>query len=201
MPPPDARRRVPAPIRWIEALSRAGGIAAATLLAAITVMMLAEVAARSLANSSLLVTWELSAYCMGGAVLLGSAHTLATTGHVRVTVLVHALGGRALAVLEGLLTLFGLAVVGFLAYALGELAWKSLVGDVRSWAGFRVPLVIPQGLLVLGTLLLALQLVARLARLLLGLTADDGAPDSLDDPHEEADVAGPAAGARRDGPG
>ncbi len=185
--------RVPPIIRWIEGVSRLGAVAAAALLAAITVMMLAEVAARSLFNASLLVTWEISAYAMGAAAALGSAHTLATAGHVRVTVLVHALHGRALAFLEGLITLIGIAVAGYLTYALGQLAWTSLVGDTRSWAGFRIPLAIPQGFLVLGMVLLTAQLFARLVRLALGLAADAGAPEGLDDPPEAGEPAEPSS--------
>ena len=192
MAEPDARR-APFPIRWIEGVSRLGGVAAACLLAAIATMMLAEVAARSLFNTSLLVTWEISAYAMGAAAALGSAHTLATAGHVRVTVLVHTLGGRALLGLEALITLTGIAVAGYITYALGQLAWTSFVGDTRSWAGFRIPLAIPQGLLVLGTALLTLQLVARLARLLLGLTPDAEPPDSLGEPASDAMTAHPAS--------
>jgi TRAP-type C4-dicarboxylate transport system permease small subunit len=134
-------------------------------------MMLAEVGARNLIGISLQITWELSSYAMASAFLFGAAYAMHVGAHVRVSALLNALDPRSMRWLDGLVTVLALLVVGYVASSLFSLAWRSLSGDVRSWGGLRFPLVIPQALIALGALQLALQLVARLARLLLGLPA------------------------------
>ena len=171
-------RRPPLFVRAVERLSRGCGAAAAVLLAAMAVLMLAEVAARNFAGRSLYVTWEFSAYAMAGVFFLGAAYTLQSAGHVRVAVLLELLGARAVRWLEVAVTAFALVVIGYLAYALFGLTARSYAGDVRSWTGYRVPLFLPQLALALGAALLALQLAARLTRLLLGLPPEVGPADA-----------------------
>ena len=53
----------------------------------VLVMILSEIAARSLFNISISFAWEYSAYAMGVAMFGGAAFTLRTGGHIRVSLL------------------------------------------------------------------------------------------------------------------
>lgn len=176
-------------VRAIERASEAGGVAAALLLAALAALMLAELFARNVLGASLHLTWELGTYAMGGTFFLGAASALRHAEHVRVGIALELLGERASRVLELLVTALALGVVAYLLYSVGALAWRSYSGDVRSWSGYRVPLVLPQLVLLVGIALLWLQLLARLIRLGLGLP-----PDALHGTRiADADGDGPVA--------
>ena len=168
---------VPAPVRAIERVTDWAGTLAALLLAAQAGMMLAELAARNLMGRSLHVTWELSAYCMGGVFLFGAASALRHGDHVRVGLALEVLGPRAARILDLCVTLLGLVVASYLAWALAGLASRSLAGDVRSFSGYNIPIGVPQAALVAGTAILGLQLAARAVRLALGLPPDPGRED------------------------
>ena len=180
MPATDpAPERPPAFVAAIERVSAAAGVAAALAMLALFALMLSEVAARNLFGQSLHVTWELAGYAMGAVFFLGAAATMKAGEHVRVGILLELLPERPARLLDLAATLFGLAIALYLTYVVAGLALRSLAGDVRSWSGFRIALWIPQALLVLGTLLLSLQLLARAARLVLGLPADEKRMDPV----------------------
>lgn len=163
---------VPAPVRAVERVTDAAGWLAAALLLALAGLMLAELVARNVMGRSLHVTWELSAYCMAGTFLFGASAALRHGEHVRVGLLLELLGPRAARALDLAVTLAGIVVAAYLAWALGGLAHRSLSGDVRSFSGFDFPVGVPQAGTALGAALLCLQLGARAARLALGLPPD-----------------------------
>jgi TRAP-type C4-dicarboxylate transport system permease small subunit len=155
-------------LHWLDRISVAAAAVAALCLAAMAAFMLAEVVARSFLATSLVMSWEYSGYLMGAAFFFGAAYTLRTGGHVRVSILAEALPPRAAWVLDFAATLAGIAVAGFLLHALFGLAQSSWQRSILSFTPMRTPLIVPQGLLVLGALLLFAQFVARLVRLLRG---------------------------------
>jgi TRAP-type C4-dicarboxylate transport system permease small subunit len=85
----------PPPLRavldGIDALSRLDGWLGAACLAALTALMIAEVAVRSLSNvfpwvpADIPVAWEYSSYLMAATFTFGAAMTLRAGGHIRVT--------------------------------------------------------------------------------------------------------------------
>ena len=118
------------------------------------------------------VGWEYSAYLMGAVFMFGAAAGLRAGSHVRVSILLARTSGPANMALEAVSTLFGLFVTGFLTWSLFNFtlrAWNN--GQLSS--GSLTPLWIPDAALTLGALLLALQLAARLLRVLLGLPPED----------------------------
>ena len=175
--PAGLAEEAPAALYAVERITAAAGALAAVLLAVLAGMMLAELGARNLLGRSLHVTWELSGYCMGGVFFLGAASALRHGDHVRVGIVLEAAGPRTARWIDLAATGAGLLVALYLAFSLGALSARSLVGDVRSWSGFRFPLWAPQAILALGAALLALQLAARAVRLALGLPPDLARPD------------------------
>lgn len=157
----------------VEHASRLAGGVAVLALAAIAALMLAEVFVRNLFDRSLHITWELSAYSMGAVFFLAAPAAMLRGEHVRVGILFDLLGPRSGRILDAAATLASLAVACYVAYALGGLAWRSFIGDVRSWSGYRFPLSVPQAIICIGATLLALQLAARFVRLVTGRTPEE----------------------------
>lgn len=166
-------------LRALDRLSTLLAALAAVSLVAMTLLMLAEVVARNLLHQSLTYSWEFSGYLMGLVFFFGAAYTLRTNGHVRVTMLAEALPPRFARLLDIFATLVGLLVTGFIFYALADLTLTSFQRGVKSFTPTQTPLIIPQGLLALGALLLFLQMVARLIRLWRGQAPDQVAEDAV----------------------
>lgn len=103
----------------------------------------------------------------------GLAFTLRTGGHIRVSLLASALPEAVSKVVDVLCTLIAIGFSGYISAALCELAWKSFVSGSTSPSVTATPLVIPQGMIALGAMLLTLQFVARLIRLLLNEEPED----------------------------
>ena len=171
--PPALRRAVAA----ADAIGAAAAWAAAACLAGLTLLIAAEVALRSASNllpalpGTIPVAWEYSAYLMGCAFMLGAAATLRAGGHIRVNVLLSALGPRELRWAEVAATAIGLAASAFLAYALSAFAADAFVRGQTSVAS-ATPTWVPKSGLALGAAILALQMAARLARALAGAPPD-----------------------------
>jgi TRAP-type C4-dicarboxylate transport system permease small subunit len=160
----------------IDRVSAAAAVVAAACLALLALLVLGEVAAVTLTNTSLEVTWEYGAFLMAAAFFLGLPWTLNSGGHVRVQLIQEGLPPRARHVVDLAATLAGLVVTVFLTVALFKLAWSSWVDGSRTFTPTATPLVVPQGIVTLGAALMALQLVARALRLVRGEPPDTARP-------------------------
>ncbi len=160
-------------IGLIDAIAMGAAIASALLTFSIVAMILCEIAARSLFNYSLSFAWEYSAYAMGAAMFGGAAFALRTGGHIRVSLLSGRLPANAAHWLDIVCTVLGGALAGYIAIALGQLAWRSFVAGSTSPTVSATPLVIPQTAIAVGMLFLSLQFVARLLRLVTGEPPED----------------------------
>ncbi len=158
---------------FIDAISKWFAVAAAVLMASIAVMILGEIAARSLFNYSLSFAWEYSAFAMGVSMFFGLAYTLRTGGHIRVSLLAASMPPRAAHWVDVLCTIFGLGIAAFIASAVAQLAWRSYLSGSVSATISETPLFIPQAAIAFGGLLLSIQLLARLCRLFTGLPTED----------------------------
>lgn len=157
----------------LDYVSVALAAVAAALTLSIAVVIIAEIVARSVFNYSFSFAWEYSAYAMGAAMFCGLAFTLRTGGHIRVSLLASALPDVVAKGVDILCTLIAIGFSGYISAALCELAWKSFMSGSTSPSVTATPLVIPQGLIALGAVLLTLQFVARLVRLLINEAPED----------------------------
>ncbi len=160
-------------LSFLDWISKALGAFAAVLTVSIGVVIIAEIFARSVFNVSFSFAWEYSAYAMGVAMFCGMAFTLRTGGHIRVSLLASALTKKPAHAIDILCTLGGIFFSGFISFALCELAWKSFLSGSTSPSVTATPLIIPQGLIALGAVLLTLQFIARLIRLLINEPPED----------------------------
>lgn len=159
-------------LRQIDRLAVWAAALAAAFLLSMAVLMLAEVVARSAFAKSLVFSWEFSGYLMGATFLFGAAYTLRSGGHVRVSLLAEHVSPSVARGLDIFSTLVGVVVTAYVLYALCDLTYTSFQRDIVSFTPTQTPLIIPQGVLALGALLLFLQMVARLVRLFAGEEPD-----------------------------
>lgn len=162
----------------VDAIGVAAGWIAAACLLALTLLIAAEIATRGLSRvvpgwpATTRIAWEYSAYLMGNAFLFGAAPTLRRGGHIRVGILPQMLPPPALRALEFVATLMGLAATAFLAYAMIRFAQTAWIrGQVSISSG--TALWIPKAGLAAGASLFALQMAARLVRVIAGLPPDE----------------------------
>lgn len=153
-------------LAWVDRASALLGAVAALGMAAMFLLMIAEIFARGVLESSLGFTWELSGYLMGIVVFLGAAHALRAGSHVRIMILLETVPRGVAKWVDVLATAGGALIVAYILKALHLLAWTSYVRGTVSSTPERIPLFIPQSLLCLGALMLLLQLLARLVTLL-----------------------------------
>lgn len=179
---PPAEPDAPAPLRrllaLIDRLSRLDGWLGAACLAALTALMLANIAVRALSNvlpwvpADIPVAWEYSSYLMAATFTFGAAMTLRAGGHIRVVlILAHVPPGLRRA-LEIAASLAAAAFTGFLAYAMVRFAWASFSRGQTSYAS-DTPVWLPQAVVAFGILLLALQFVGRTIRAAYRLPLED----------------------------
>lgn len=157
----------------LDAVSRWMAYVAAALVAAIAVIVLSEIFSRWALGISLTFAWEYAAYFMAAAILFAAAFTLRTGGHVRVSLLTASVPRPVARAVDFVATLLGAGMAIFLAYALVLFAWESLRTGRTSATLDATPLVYPHAALALGAVLLALQLVARIVRLISGRPPED----------------------------
>jgi len=182
-PAPDTS--VPAQLTWlasilngIDTMGRFGGAFAALALAALALLILAEIVVRLLSSyiegmpAGVPMAWEYSAYLMGIAFMTGAAMTLRAGSHIRVNILIAQLPRAGQRLLEVVASTLGLLLTGFLAYSLTLFTWGSYVRGQTSISS-DTPVWIPEAAITLGAALLALQMFARLIQALLNLPVED----------------------------
>jgi TRAP-type C4-dicarboxylate transport system permease small subunit len=133
---------------WLGALGMIGVLA----------MVLLSIVSRQL-GFNVPGTDAYAGYCMAGAGFLALAHTLKKNEHIRVTLLLGRLRGKAHHALEMWALSAGVVLGGLFAFYSVRLAWVSRQINDVSTANDATPLWIPQIAMALGTLVLLVALV------------------------------------------
>ncbi|MFD2239264.1 TRAP transporter small permease [Aureimonas populi] len=149
-------------------LAGVGAVLGALCMAAMFLLIFGEVLSRAFLGRSIHFSWEYAGYSIGAVVFLASATALRRGVHVRLTLLIDNLPRRLRAVGEAVATLIALAIMLVVTSALFTMVSTAWVSGAASPTYMRTPLYIPQGLMLLGLVMLDLQLVGRLFLILLG---------------------------------
>jgi len=156
--------------RSLDALYDGAAALAALFMVGLLVMVLLAILGRQL-HFHLPGTDAYAGYLMAGAGFLALAHTLKRGEHIRVTLLLAALHGRARRAVE----LFALAVAvllsGLSAFYSARLAWQSRQFNDVSTANDATPLWIPQLAMAIGSAVLVVAFVDELVLELRGRRA------------------------------
>ncbi|PHK96141.1 hypothetical protein CR162_04705 [Pseudoroseomonas rhizosphaerae] len=146
-----------------------GGVGGALALAAIAVIIAAQVGGRFLGRT-VPGADDLTAFAVAASALLPLAYAFRHGTHIRVDLIIGALRGRARFALEAVALLLALAMVVMLAWALSDLASDSLAFDDVAQGSVAWKLWIPQALAAMGAALFALSLLDDLVVHLAGGT-------------------------------
>jgi TRAP-type mannitol/chloroaromatic compound transport system permease small subunit len=163
--------------RIADGLSLLAAYLAALCVVVLTGLILAEIGVALLTRvipslpSGIGIAWEYSAYLMGGAFMLGAGMTLRAGQQIRVELLLRAWGGRQLRLFDTLSSVAGSVLTVYLAWALISLTVRTYGHGEVSQDSFT-QLWVPQAVLALGAVLLALQMIVRMIANVLGRPAE-----------------------------
>ena len=133
---------------WLAALAMVGLLA----------MVLLSVVSRQL-HFHVPGTDAYAGYLMAAAGFLALAHTLKRGEHIRVTLLLSALKGRARRALEIWALAGAVLLAGLSAWYAARLSWQSYAFHDISTGNDATPLWIPQLTMVIGTVILAIAFI------------------------------------------
>ncbi len=143
----------------MEKIANGGAVLAAAGVVLSTVLVLAEVVARSAFHTSTLISVEFSSYLLIVVTFLGLAYTQKSGQMIHVDVLFGALSPRKRAWADALRHTVMLAYAGIALRYVGEFTWRSYSLDQVSSTLLRTPQYIPQLFMVIGLALLTAELV------------------------------------------
>lgn len=155
-------------LRSVNRLSRLAGQFSAVLLIGMVLHILLEIVLRSFFDSSTFVLDEFVGYGVAAMTFLSLGYTLNEGALIRVNILISRLGARPRLGVE----IFSVAVTLGLTVFIAAYYWRSVARNWRreavSESIAEIPLWIPEGLVLLGMVLFAIQLAAYLLRLVAG---------------------------------
>lgn len=166
-------------ITIVDRVSLLGGACAAVALAAIAIIMLVEIVARSFFGTALSFSWEYATYLMAALFFLGAAYTLRCGAHIRMTLLLDHVPRRVVVAVDTICTLVAIAVMAFVTVAMAGFAWQAHLRGALSFTPMQTYLAIPQALPAVGSALVVLQLLARLAAHATGLPPETPVADDV----------------------
>ncbi len=151
--------------RALDAFYACCDVLAYAAMVGIALCVIFQMVARLL---GLVVPWttEVAGYAMAATSFLALAGTLNSGGHIRVDLLLGALHGRARQIAEIFCLVLGSAIMVYFAWHVLYMTWQSYeINDVGQGV-VAIPLWMPQSLMALGVLALAVLLVDNLVRFL-----------------------------------
>lgn len=155
-------------ISIIDRLSRLAESLAVVLVFGYCCLMLAEVVARSQAQS-LSFSWEYSQYAMAAIFALAAGPAIRSASHVRITLLSDGLPKSAGKWLDVVANISALVIVALIVWAMMVKTGKSYERNIVATTVTQTPLWIPQLFVLWGFIQLWLDLFARLYRRVAGL--------------------------------
>lgn len=155
-------------IRAVAWLSHAAGVVSAVLLIGMVLHILVEIVLRSFFSTSTFVLDEFVGYGVAAMTFLSLGYALNEGALIRVNIVLGRTVGRRRIALE----IFSIAVTLAITVFIAGYFWRSVA---RNWTRGAVsesiaefPLWIPEGLVLAGVALFAIQLAAYLLRLVAG---------------------------------
>jgi TRAP-type C4-dicarboxylate transport system permease small subunit len=144
--------------RWLDILYDASAWLAALAMVGVLLMVLLSIVSRQV-GFHVPGTDAYAGYAMAAAGFLALAHTLKRNEHIRVTLLLGRLKGRALHGLEMWALSAGVLLAGLFAFYSVRLAWVSRAINDISTSNDATPLWIPQLAMAVGTVVLLIALI------------------------------------------
>lgn len=164
----------------LDGLYKLSGLAAGFFLIAIAALSFMQIVGRLLGYAVHSFD-EFAGYCMAASMFLGLAWTLRCNEHIRVTLVISLLRGRARRVAEIVCLAVATGIVGFFTWAALDMTWTSFKLGEPSQGLIPIPLWIPQTGMALGLTILLVAFVDDLLAALAGRPASyEAVPPSVD---------------------
>lgn len=144
--------------KLLDALYDGAAWLAALFMIGVLLMVLLSIVSRLL-HFHVPGTDAYAGYAMAGAGFLALAHTLKRNEHIRVTLILSRLQGRARRALELWSLTVAVLLAGLFAFYSARLAWQSHAFHDISTANDATPLWIPQIMMAVGTLVLLIAFI------------------------------------------
>ena len=144
--------------RWLDFLYDAAAWLAALAMVGVLLMVLLSIISRQV-GFHVPGTDAYAGYSMAAAGFLALAHTLKRNEHIRVTLVLGRLKGRARHAMEMWAHSAGVLLAGLFAFYSVRLAWQSRTMNDISTGNDATPLWIPQIAMALGTVILLIALI------------------------------------------
>lgn len=146
-------------LRWVDVVVDAGAWLSALSVVLIMVLVCVEVLARQLFNTSTMIADEMGAYLNAAIIFLGAAYTLREGGFIRVEVLYDRVSGGVRKLIDLFCSLVSLAFVVVTGWFMIEHVQYAYQHDTRAVTVLQTPEYLPQSLMIIGSVLMALQLL------------------------------------------
>jgi TRAP-type C4-dicarboxylate transport system permease small subunit len=157
-------------VKFIETVTVAvSGYFQAFLLFLLMIMILLEVLTRYVLRAPLGISDEMGGYILVAVTFMGLAYTWKEDGHVRVDLLVSRMPKKIVKWVRLINLFLATAFTIPVMKASYDLLNDSLLFASRSGSWLRTPLVYPQTILLVGSVLIFLQLIAEIIKFFSGL--------------------------------
>lgn len=166
-------RLVSAANRQVDRLARLMGACAGWLFMACAAFITFDVLARKFLGFSSQSTTELSGYMLGIGIAWGLASALEARTHVRIDVLIQRFPAGIKSYLHFLALILLAVFVGFLVYGAWHTTFESWEFKATDNSLLKTPLIIPQGLWLIGLGVFGLMIVLRVVEVALLLPSQD----------------------------
>ncbi len=164
--------------RFLDGLYLCAGIAAALAILLIFLLVGLQVGSRLVDALLRALGWralgfvvpsiaEICGFLLAAGRFLALPYTLVRGGHIRIGMVVDRLPQAMRRLVEALVGVAAAATAAFAALAMGRLTFKSYSFDDVSYGIVPVPLALPQGLMTLGLIILAVAILDVTARVVL----------------------------------
>lgn len=167
--------------RVADALSTIGAVMAGLVFIFMSLLVVTEVVLRSTVGRSTLIATEFSGYALATMIYLSLAFTFREGAHIRITFVNERLSAPVQRWLDFVLVSIAAATISFASIAVWEMTRTSFSRGTVAYTVAATPLWIPQGIVLVGLVLLLVQLLARAFALLVGeatrATKDEQAPE------------------------
>ncbi len=134
------------------------------LIFLLMLMLLGEVLTRYILRSPLSIAEEMGGYLLVSITFAGLAYTWKERGHVRVSLVFNRLPHKVARSVRFITLIMATVFTLPLIKACYDLLSDSLLFESRSGSWLRTPLVYPQTILLIGSVLLFLQLIAEIIK-------------------------------------
>ena len=149
---------------WIDRLTDVFAYLSAFLLIITIILIVANITLMSLTGKSIMITDEYSAYMFAGFVMFGLAYTLKNNGHIRISVLTSRFSPNVQRIFRiyALIAVFFFTV--YIFYYSVYMVYQAYVYQMRSDTVAQTLLWIPQLVMPIGFLVLALQIISEIIK-------------------------------------